>query len=171
MNKLIGKYYQENHVNLLYGESGVGKTLCTINNLNDEGIIPILLDYDDNNSPKENQCQYTHILGYNIMKTNDISIPTGKVIIVDTYVKYMEYGGTHEFLKKLSDNNNTVIVIAHNKNIATKRDIPDVDEKWSNHLGAKIWMERTKKEVLVHVLKSRGYKGDKSNLAYELKTK
>ena len=159
--ELIGSLFEKGSVNLIYGESGVGKTITTMKLLNKQDIVPILIDYDNNRSPDENQCKYIHIDGYLMNKDNKLNIPIDKVIVIDTYSRYMDSGNTHDFLNKLSEHGNTVIVVAHNKNIATKRDIPDVDEQWSNHLGSKIWMDRTKVGANIHILKSRGYVGDR----------
>ncbi len=138
VHKLIGKFFEVGSVNLIYGESGVGKTVTTIMLLNKEGIEPILIDYDNNLSPEHNQCQYRHIDGYAMDKDKNLKLPVNDVIIVDTYAMYIGNGGTHLFLRLLADRGNTVVMVAYNKNMATKRDIPDVDEEWSNHLGSKI---------------------------------
>ncbi len=166
VNKLIGKFFEAENVNLIYGESGVGKTKTTVVLLNNEGIEPILIDYDNNLSPEQNQCKYRHIDGYAMNKEDNLKLPINDVIIIDTYAMYIANGGTHSFLKELASLGNTVIVVAHNKNIATKKDIPDVDETWSNHLGSKIWMYRKKSISYIQVLKSRGYVGERELIAF-----
>ena len=55
-----------------------------------DGIKPILLDFDNNMSPENNGCEYNHINGGEFMKDwlnhkSQVNIPSGYVIIVDTW--------------------------------------------------------------------------------------
>jgi len=172
---LVGGVFRKGGINLIYGESGIGKTVSTIRSLNKEGIVPILLDYDNNDSPSTNKCDYLHINGRAFLHDKDATIPTDKVIIVDTWVSYQSnyYGSREgapiEFLESLKSEGNTIIIVAHNKGIATKKDIPDMDEHIVNHLSAKLFMEyvpgkttaklKTSESVDVIVMKCRGYSG------------
>jgi len=40
---MLGGVFRENKINLLYGESGVGKTISTIKALNKDNIIPMFV--------------------------------------------------------------------------------------------------------------------------------
>ncbi len=87
-------------------------------------------------------------------------LPVNEVIVIDTYTSYINAGGNFKFLKQLIPSN-TIIIIDHNKSIATKQDIPTIDEKIANHLSSKLFLEYIKKNntTQLRVLKSRGYKG------------
>jgi len=162
---MLGKVFRKDDINLLFGESGVGKTISSIKALNKEGITPILLDFDYNDSQESNNCEYIHIDGYQFIEDKKSNIPSNEVIVVDTWQTFLDAGGDIKILNSIRDNNNTVILIAHNKAIATKQDIPDIDAKYANHFGSKLWLERiySKKEnkvhSILHVKKCRGYKG------------
>jgi hypothetical protein len=159
---MIGKVFAKYGINLLYGESGCGKTISAIKALNNDNVIPILLDFDDNLSPEENNCQFIHLNGIDVLKDKDIDIPKEQVIVIDTWQLFLTNGGTLSFIKKLIEAKNTVIIIAHNKAIATKQDIPDIDPKLSNHFASKLFLERKfvkgKPVYTLYVLKLRGYK-------------
>ena len=160
---MLASIFRQNKINLLYGESGAGKTISAIKALNAEGIEPILLDFDDNDSQKENQCLYIHVDGYKTLANKHIVIPVNKVIIVDTWHAFSSAGGTIEKLEQFSENN-TVILIDHNRDLSGKRDIPMMSEELVNHLGSKLWLERTytKKDGTsfnLHIKKCRGYRG------------
>ena len=163
---MLGKVFREKEINLLYGESGVGKTVSAIKALNNEGIEPILLDFDNNDSPTENKCDYIHINGLLYLSDDKSVIPKDKVIIIDTWQLLLSNGGNIDSVNKIKEAGNTVILIAHNKPIATKKDIPDIDSKYANHFGSKLFLERdyskkTKSSIYnLHILKCRGYKGD-----------
>ena len=169
-DNLLGKVFKQHGINLIYGESGIGKTISTIKALNSEDIIPILLDFDDNESPETNDCSYIHVNGNTALNDPELVLPTGAVIIVDTWAHYCianKEANKLLFLNRLVEATNTVILVAHNKDIATKKDIPDVDQVIVNHLSSKLWLERKgtyKKEVghihsILHIYKCRGYKG------------
>ena len=158
---MVGKVFREYGINLLYGESGVGKTISAIKALNEDELTPILLDFDNNDSPEFNECKYDHINGAEVLASEEsIVMPVDRIIIVDTWSEYQSAGGTIEFLYRLA-NKNTVILIDHSKAIATKQDIPTLSGKVANHLSAKLYLERIKKDnsVQLRILKSRGYRG------------
>ncbi len=168
---MLGKVFVKHGINLVYGESGFGKTVSTIKALNREDITPILLDFDNNLSPSQNECQYTHIDGPSYLKDKSCCIPNDKVIIVDTWQMFIVNGGSIKELHKIRDANNTVIIIAHNKAIATKQDIPDIDPRYVNHFDSKLYLSYDKGSSVksklrppsfdLTVLKLRGYKGDR----------
>ncbi len=162
--KMIGKVFREGTINLIYGESGSGKTISSIMALNEEDIVPILIDFDGNDSPEQNQCKYIHIDGIALMKESNPVLPINRVIIIDTWAVYESTGGKLGFINSLVELGNTVIVVAHTKDFASKSDIPDMPERYVNHFGSKLWLKReySKKDGYqsnLHIKKSRGYKG------------
>ncbi len=165
---MLGKVFRKKGINLIYGENGLGKTVSTVMALNEESIVPILLDFDNNDSPTENSCSYTHVDGYKYIKVkNTAVIPTGETIIIDTWQTFLDAGGNMLLLEQIRDAGNTVIIIAHNKPIATKRDIPDMDSKYANHLSGKLFLEykpatsKLPESTNLTIMKLRGYKGDR----------
>ena len=161
---MIAEVFRKNKVNLLYGESGSGKTISAIKALNSVGIEPVLFDLDSNDSPAQNQCNYIHVDGYKSLADKSMTIPKDMVIIVDTWHMYSSSGGTIALLDRMAENN-TVILIDHSRDIATKRDIPIMKEELVNHLGSKLWLERTYHKQTrttshnLHIKKCRGYIG------------
>ena len=75
---MLADVFRKNKINLLYGESGSGKTISTIKALNKEGIEPLLFDFDDNDSPMVNNCSYLHIDGYKALADKTMVIPQSK---------------------------------------------------------------------------------------------
>ena len=65
----------------LVGESGSGKTVSSIKALNADDVIPILLDFDNNDSPEINQCKYIHIDGDKVIDDENIELPKNQVVI------------------------------------------------------------------------------------------
>jgi len=169
---MVGKVFKQGGINLLYGESGLGKTVSTIKALNDDEIEPILLDFDENLSPEQSDCKFIHIDGNKFMKDEEAIVPENQTIIVDTWQIYSLCGGSYELLARMKSNSNTVIVIAHNKDIATKTDIPDIDSRIANHMDAKLFMEYDKgnksktnnrdEGPKLTVKKLRGYTGSRT---------
>ena len=173
---MVGNVFRKGGINCLYGESGLGKTISSIKALNAEGIVPILLDFDDNDSPEENNCEFTAVDGWEFMKDyNDpevaVTIPKDMVIIIDTWHLFNDYYRLDpELLTNLAEDN-TIIIIGHIVDIATKRDIPDIPSEFINHCHAKLFLSydkgsttKGKERAPGHVLevkKLRGYKGDK----------
>lgn len=178
--ELIGGVFRKQGVNLVYGESGLGKTICSIKALNEEGITPILVDFDSNDKPEANSCLYHHVHGYRAVdKKESLELPEEVVIIIDTWILVSGYIGNEEetmqwieFLQ--NDGKNTIILIAHNKDIATKKDIPDMDERIVNHLSSKLYLHWTEGKkatskfpaiparIDLSVKKLRGYKGNRT---------
>lgn len=169
---MLGKVFRKDGINMVFGESGTGKTVSSIKALNEDGIIPILLDYDGNDSPKANECDYTHVDGVAYLKDDKAVIPTGRVIIVDTWQMLLTNGGSINTINKIHEAGNTVIIIAHNKPLATSHSIPDMDSKFYNHFDSKLFLEYDKGSKTktnprpegynLTVLKLRGYKGERT---------
>jgi len=181
--ELVGGVFRKGGINMIYGASGLGKTVSTIKALNAEDIEPILIDFDENDSPADNNCHYTHVLGTRaVAKGKDLQVPSNCVIVIDTWVSATAVVGSEstllDWVKMLQGDTNTIILIAHNKDIATKKDIPDVDEKIVNQLSAKLHMyyqpgkAKTAKtpakpdSVGLEVLKLRGYKGPRKIMSW-----
>ncbi len=169
---MLGKVFKKGGINLIYGESGSGKTVSTIKALNEDGILPILLDYDGNDSPTANECEYTHVDGIKYLKADTSTIPTGEVIIVDTWQMLLTNGGGIKTIEAIRDAGNTVIIVAHSKPLATRADLPDIDPKYANHFDAKLFLEFDKgnksktnprpEGYNLTVFKLRGYKGKRT---------
>ena len=169
---MLGKVFKKNGINLVYGASGIGKTVSTVKSLNEEGIVPILLDFDGNESPKENGCDYIHVDGVLYLRDTGSVIPTDTVIIIDTWQMLLTNTGSIKDVFAMRDAGNTIIVIAHNKDIATRQDIPDMDNKFYNHFDSKLFLEYDKGSSTksnpraasynLTVMKLRGYKGKRT---------
>jgi len=177
---MLGKVFKKDGINCLYGESGLGKTVSSIKALNEDGITPILLDFDGNDSQEANECKYTHVDGIKFIAkymTKEAIIPKGVVIVIDTWALFEPHYNANKDLLEDLHKDNTLIIIAHNKDIATKKDIPAVPEVLINHWDAKLYMSfsngtkgkaasSTKPAVLAKpassnltVMKLRSYKG------------
>lgn len=172
---MLGKVFKKDGINLIYGESGSGKTVSTIKALNEDGIIPILLDFDNNLNPDKLGIKYIHIDGLKAMSAlteNAATAISDSVIIIDTWQLFVTNGYGIADAKKLQQHNNTIIIIAHNKDIATKTDIPDMDPKIVNHLDSKLYLEYDKGSTTktnprpegynLVVKKLRGYQGSRT---------
>lgn len=169
---MIAEVFRKNGINLVYGASGLGKTVSSVKAINSNGIKPILLDFDNNMSPEKNNCEYTHINGADFMKnylndSSSIILPKDQVIIVDTWATFEANEGTIDHLKEFVKAGNTVIIIAHNLDLATRRDIPDMPAVIVNHIDSKLYLEY-KYELKtglsfynLHIMKCRGYQGSR----------
>lgn len=177
---MLGKVFKKGGINCIFGESGLGKTVSTIKALNEDGITPILLDFDGNDSQEANDCKYTHVDGVKFVAKymiKEATIPENVVIVIDTWTLFEPYYNTHKDLLDDLHKENTLIIVAHNKDIATKKDIPVVPEELINHWDAKLYLSfsngtkgkagtSTKPEVKaipsgsnLTVMKLRSYKG------------
>jgi hypothetical protein len=162
---MIADVFVKGKINLLYGESGCGKTYSTLKALNSNGITPILLDLDNNLPPEEIDLQFEHLNGVVIvkkfMKNNDsINIVSDSVVIIDTWQMFASITDNDiSFLEALKAKGNTIIVIAHAKDIATKKDIVDMESSIANHMDCKLFLERRKSSVDLIIKKLRGYTG------------
>ena len=167
---MIANVFRKNGINLVYGASGLGKTVSSVKAINADGIKPILLDFDNNMSPENNGCEYSHINGGEFMKEwlnhkSQVDVPNGYVIIVDTWATFEANEGTIDHLRALASNGNTIIIIAHNLDLATRRDIPDMPAIIVNHIDSKLYLDHKmeaktgKQSFNLHVMKCRGYQG------------
>lgn len=169
---MIANVFRKNGINLVYGASGLGKTVSSIKAINAEGIVPLLLDFDNNMSPEKNKCEYIHINGGEFMKEwlnhkSQVTLPRDRVIIVDTWATFEANEGTIDHLREIASNGNTVIIIAHNLDLATRRDIPDMPAVIVNHIDSKLYLDykceaKTGNQMFnLHVMKCRGYQGSR----------
>lgn len=173
---MLAHVFRRGGVNVVYGQSGIGKTISTIKALNTDGFTPILLDFDDNNSPEQNKCEFVHVNGWDFMKSyNDPAIatiiPINTIIVIDTWHMFNQfYSVNPEILQDLAEEN-TIIIIGHVVDLATRQDIPDIPTEFVNHCDAKLFLsydngssvkgrERPAGTVL-EVKKLRGYSGPK----------
>ena len=180
-NIMLGNVFKKNGINLVFGESGSGKTVSSIKAFNADGIEPILLDFDSNLSPEDNGCKYIHIDGDSVLKRiekkdENVKMVSNSVIIIDTWQLLLTNVGSAsksiKLIEALRDNNNTIVIIAHNKDIATKQNIPDIDGKYVNHFDSKLFLEfdkgsKTKSNPRpagynLTVMKLRGYNGPRT---------
>jgi len=174
---MIGNVFVSNGMNLIYGASGTGKTISTIKALNSDGITPFLVDFDDNLSPESSNCKFNHVNGSAMFKSkqslSSAVIPTDSVIIIDTWQLFITNGGSIDILVEWRTKyNNTIIIVAHSKELATRSDLPDMDSRIANHMHSKLFLEydkgsRTKTNprpagTNLTVLKLRGYSGDRT---------
>ena len=171
--KLAG-LFPKHKISVLYGNSGIGKTVSVAKALNLEGITPILFDFDDNPVSSEVGCEYILIDGNSTLVRNEditsfkdgIEVPTDRVIIIDTWNAfnawfYSELDAIRFIQDYFIGNSNTVIIIDHSKDMATRRDIPSMDETLVNHLAAKLWLrepkaKETAKYRVLEIKKLRG---------------
>jgi hypothetical protein len=140
---MLGKVFKKDGINCVYGESGLGKTVSTIKALNEDGITPILLDFDGNDSQEANECKYIHIDGVKFVAkymVKEVTIPKNVVIVIDTWALFEPYYEANKDLLDDLHKSNTLIIVAHNKDIATKKDIPAVPEVLINHWDAKLFL-------------------------------
>ena len=66
---MIAEVFRKNGINLVYGASGLGKTVSSVKAINSNGIKPILLDFDNNMSPEKNNC-YRYVILQEKLKNN-----------------------------------------------------------------------------------------------------
>jgi len=164
--EFISSVFVKNGINLLYGPSGTGKTYSTIKALNLDGIKPLLIDLDNNGPSLKDTDLEVEVLDGNKIMTNlkSITIPSNEVIIIDTWYEFIVNSGSIQILKEWRANDNTIIIIGHNKNIATKQDIPDMEDHIANHLDSKLFLNNkiTKGKITytLQVMKLRGYTGE-----------
>jgi KaiC/GvpD/RAD55 family RecA-like ATPase len=181
MPEFVGSVFRKGKVGIIYGASGLGKTVSTIKALNEDGEKPILIDFDENDTPEVNGCEYYHIDGSEIIDRKssiglkmDIDFPKDKVYIIDTWSVFKNNFETEhdamkavEYIKDITGG--TIIIVSHNKDIATKRDIPMMDEELVNHLGFKLYLEEGSKkepEPTLVIKKLRGYDGSRRIYAW-----
>jgi len=175
---MIAEVFPENGISLVYGASGIGKTITTIKQLNAVGIKPIHFDLDSNIDPKELGIDVLHVDGNDIIRRmiedEPIALPTDSVVILDTWQLLSTVFGTEDdamrYAKKLRDNGNTIIIIGHENKHKNDRDNPDMSPEYANHLDAKLWFhlgrkittgkDKSPETYNLKVVKLRGYRGE-----------
>ena len=178
---MIADVFPENGISLIYGASGIGKTITTIKHLNDVGITPIHFDLDSNIDPKEFGIDVIHIDGNDIIRRmaddeqlEPVALPAEGVMILDTWQllssAFGEESYAMRYAKKLRDNGMTVIIIGHENKHKNDRDNPDMSPEYANHLDAKLWFhtgravttgkDKSPATYNLKVVKLRGYKGE-----------
>jgi hypothetical protein len=169
--EFIANVFVKNGINLLYGPSGVGKTISTMKAINRDNIKPILIDFDNNLDPSIFDIEADVVDGSKFMdrliteiveldrddsidKTDFLKIPNNRVFIIDTYkmfeywfLRFKEQTGK-DFFKwmKKESKNSTFIIIGHSKDLATRRDIPDAPEEFVNHCDSKMMLSLAKED-------------------------
>jgi len=174
LEEKIAGLFPKGKISLLYGESGIGKTVSTVKALNEVEVEPILYDFDDNPTSNEVGCKYILIDGDKTLTRNGdttdfengVKVPKDSVIIVDTWTAFSNWFLSEmdamSFIKRYFINaNNTVIIIDHAKDMATRRDIPMMDEVLANHLAAKLWLRepKAKEDAKYRVLEIKKLRG------------
>lgn len=117
------KLFLQNGINIVYGEKFQGKTVSTLMYLQQEGIEPMLIDFDRN--PKYKNINYIHLVGSSdmikdIIEHESIDNEEPPVIVIDTldglvHGKYMTEEDASKVvvvLKELAEVS-TVILLAH----------------------------------------------------------
>ena len=168
---------EENKILLIHGESGAGKTVYAIKHLNENGIIPLLLDLDDNEAEELESlgCKCDMVDGYAMieaMEDEDVDALKGKVVIIDTWTLFWSEIGdetlAHQVLKNMCAKGVTVIVAAHTTPYSGKEDKPQMLDEIYRHIKGRLYVRKTtlKNMVEYHLLveKVRGYKGTKIEL-------
>ena len=179
LEEKVAGLFPKGKISLLYGDSGLGKTVSTVKALNAVGVVPILYDFDDNPVSDEVNCEYILINGENTLvrdgdttdfRDDNFEVPRERVFIIDTWSSFSEWFSSERdaisFIKRnFIRNNNTVIIIGHAKDIATRRDIPMMDEVIANHLASKLWLRepRAKEKAEKRVLEVKKLRGSNIN--------
>lgn len=188
---MLTPYISENDTALIYGQSGSGKTQFIVNHLNENNIVPILIDFDNNQTSHfkavNQKSEVLIVEGVDflsaILKKSNSQLRQdlkGKVLILDTWVLinvWFNERGTplteqqvYKKLKTLKDNieDCTIIIIAHADCFGSKEDKPEMDSAVYNHidtrLNIKVHTTTTKRTYTLFVEKVRGYTGEKIRL-------
>ena len=169
---------EESKITLLHGESGSGKTMFAIKHLNKNNIIPLLIDFDDNEDDelKELGLKAENIDGEmfadDLMnKHSDKKILKDLVLIIDTWTLFCRYIGKEEIdaisiLHKLSEEHSaTIIILSHTVAFSGKEDKPDMDNNVYRHIKSRLYIRRTTLKSSIEydliIEKLRGYNGTK----------
>jgi len=117
------KLFLQNGINIIYGEKFQGKTVSTLMYLQQEGIEPMLIDFDRN--PKYKNLNYVHLVGSSdmvkdIIEHEAVDNEEPPVIVVDTldglvHGKYMTEEDASKVVVVLKElaKVSTVILLAH----------------------------------------------------------
>ena len=180
---MLSTYIEKNKITLIHGESGSGKSIFAVKELNEAGIKPVYIDFDDNelNEFRTLNCECDLIEGetffddfigknyYNLELWNHLK---DKVVIIDTWTLFSAYCGSelnaHRIVKDLIRLGSTVIILAHTTPYSGKEDKPEMEDKIYRHIKARLYIRRTtlKSKIEYHLIieKLRGHQGDKMML-------
>lgn len=128
----IGNIIPQNEVTVIIGLPSVGKTHTIIKFLNQENIIPIVINLDE--SPHDDSLNVISLSGTQIHNLDKFTDLEGKVIIIDTYQLMMDelgFDNTEAEQKKISryliklahEKQVTIIIIGHTEDFASKEGI------------------------------------------------
>ena len=162
--KLIDGLVPRDKTTLLHGRSGCGKTFSLLKFFEDQGIRPVLLDFDDNDISFDAM----HIDGDRFIRAlslNDsLLVELEKhVVIIDTYAmasislkKHLDCT-VQEFVDSLDA---TIIVIAHTVYYSGKPAEASVPFEFANHVSCRLHLHNdvkiTKVNNYLEVEKLRG---------------
>ena len=155
--ELIANLYPKSRVSMLYGPSGVGKTVSGVKSLNVANIVPFVLDFDDNFPMEGVTAEYLDgkqffekfYLNEDISKADKIETVKDKYFILDTWAMYESFinllnarEGKNKYdawfiLEEIARNSMGLCFIAHAKLYASRQDIPDINEMYTNHSAAR----------------------------------
>jgi len=188
VKSMLTPLIEENKITLIHSESGSGKTMFSIEHLNQHSITPILIDFDDNEQDELNILNLKADLldGEKVMelllsnneieKNNLLSELKNKVVIIDTWTLFcaefsnvdttlnlQEYA--KEFCDELTSYSITVILLSHTNLFSGKEHMPDVLDKVYRHIKGRLYIRKTslKNEIQFDLIveKIRGYKGER----------
>jgi len=171
----IGGLIPEKQLTLLHGIEGAGKSYSLIKFLNENGITPIWIDFDENDDISE--LDYTRVDGVNALHAlldGDLDDASeDMVLIVDTYsrlvdempAKYNDSEISSLLLELSKRAKATVVIIGHSEVFAGKPTDFQDDKKLKRDAHAVLWLEyKLLKGAYcsnLHVKKVRGYTGKK----------
>jgi len=163
---------EEKKITLIHGESGNGKSVWIVKHLNDKGIIPIIIDFDDNEveefesmNIKAELLDGDRFIETMISDSKDkeelVKEIDGKVLVFDTWslyvdtLKYSVEQSNNEIkiklkeeyaklmLDKLTEIGATIIIIAHTKPYSGKEDMPDMDPEIYRHIKGRLHIRKS----------------------------
>ncbi len=151
---LIGNLIPRDKTTLLHGRSGCGKTFGILKFFEQQGIRPVLLDFDDNDITTD----ALHIDGDRFLRA--LSLNDGlhielekQVIIIDTYAmaaislkKHLDCS-VEDFVKSLDA---TIIVISHTVYYSGKPAEASVPFEFANHVSCRLHLHNDVKMTKVN---------------------
>ena len=186
---MLSEYIEQYKTTIVHGESGSGKSIFAVKELNDAGITPVYIDLDDNeiNEFETLDAKCELLDGYdflkdliifdddeNIIELNNELIEhlKDKVVIIDTWTLFSGFCGSeykaYDITKILNKNNITVIILAHTIPYSGKDDKPEIADKIYRHIKARLHIRitklKTKTEYHLIIEKLRGFLGNKIKL-------
>ncbi len=152
--QLIGDLIPRNKTTLLHGRSGCGKTFSILKFFKKENIVPILLDFDDNDTTPD----ITHVDGDKFIEALSLdsslySELKGQIIIIDTYVTASASFKKHldctvkEFVDSLDA---TIIVVAHTVYYSGKPAEASVPFEFANHVSCRLHLHNDVKMTKIN---------------------